>query len=80
MMGVTTHISAPKSNTDCATALNKKPCNHGLAPSLHRILVILLQTADAFVRFRITSGQSSSAAYSTPLRYLKDRTIFRLRP
>ena len=80
MRGVTTHVYASKSNTDWTTSLKKKSDNRGLAPSLLRILDILRQTARAFVRFRITAGQSSSAADSNLPRYLKDGTISRVRP
>ena len=48
-VGITTHIFPPKSL--------KKTDTCGLAPSLIRILVILLQTSCACVRLRITSGQ-----------------------
>ena len=62
MRRVNTHVSAPKSNTKWTTALKKKTDTHGLTPSLLRILDIILQNSCAFFRFRITAGQSSSAA------------------
>ena len=75
MQGITTHVSAPKSNTNCILAWKKNPYTCGPSPSLIRILVILLQTAHALFRFRITAGQSSSAADITLPVYLKDGTI-----
>ena len=80
MQGLTTHVSAPKSNTGWKTDLKKNADTRGLAPSLLRIFFVFLQTACAFVRFRITAGQSSSAANKTLPSYLKDRTISRVRP
>ena len=74
MRGLTIHGYAPKSNTNWTTYLKKNPDTRGLAP------YILCQTVRAFARFRITTGQSSSAANSTLPRYLKDRTISRGRP
>ena len=74
---VTTHISATKSNTNWMMDLKKNMDTRSLALSMLRILNILFQTAQAFVRFRITSGQSSSDADSNLPRYLKYRTIFR---
>ena len=55
VQGVTTHISTSKSNTDWTTDLKKNLDTRGLAPSLIRILFIILQTARAFIRFRITA-------------------------
>ena len=40
MWGVTTHVYAPKSNTDRTTDLKKDPDTRSLAPSLLRILYI----------------------------------------
>ena len=68
-----------KSNTNLITHLKKNPDTFGLAPSLLRILTILLHTARAFSRFCITSGQSLYA-YITLSRYLKEVTISRGRP
>ena len=79
MQGVTTHVSAPKSNTNWTMALKKNPDTSGLDPSLLNILGIILQNAHAFVRFRTTNGQSSFDADITIPRYLKDGTISRLR-
>ena len=42
MRGVTSHVSAPKSNTDCTINLKKNPYTCGNAPSLLWILIILL--------------------------------------
>ena len=75
--GVTTHVSAPNSNTDWKTALKKNSEIRGLAPSLLKILDILCQTVRAFTSFWTPDGQSSSAANSTIPRYLKDKTISR---
>ena len=77
MQGVTTHVSAPKSNTNWMMDLKKNTDTRSLALSLLSILNILCQTAQAFVRFRITASQSSSDADSTLPRYLKGRTILR---
>ena len=77
MRGVTTHVYALKSSADWTMTLKKKPDTRVLALSLLGILNILFQTAQAFVRFRITSGQSSSDADSTLPRYLKYGTILR---
>ena len=76
MQGVTTHVSAPKRNTNCKAALNKNTDTHGLTPSLLRILIIFLQTARDFFRLRITASQSSSAANNILPKYLKEGTIY----
>ena len=57
MWGVTTHVYSPNINTDWTKDLEKNTDTCGLAPSLLRILVIILQTACDFVRLRITAGQ-----------------------
>ena len=75
---LTTHVYAPKRNTDWKTALKKNLNSRGLKPSLLRILAIILQTACAFVRFWITTGQTSYAADSTLPKYLKDMNISRM--
>ena len=80
MWGLATQVSAQNNNTDLTMALKKNLDTRGLAPSLIRILAILLQTTRAFTRYRITAGQSSSATDKTLPRYLKDRTISRVRP
>ena len=80
MQGVTTQVSTPKSNTNCTTSLKKNTDIRGLAPFLLRILFILLQTACAFVRFWISTGQSLSAANNTISRCMKYRTILRVHP
>ena len=77
MHGVTTHISAPKSNTNWATDLKKNLDTRSLAPSLLRILGIFSQTIRALARFCTTVGQLSSATYSTLPSYLKYGTIYR---
>ena len=81
MQGVTNHVSAPKSNTDWKTDLKKNTDTRDLSPSLIRILVIIFQIACAFIRFRFTTCQSSSAAADITLPgYLKYNTILRVRP
>ena len=80
MQGVTTQVSTPKSNTNCTTSLKKNTDIRGLAPFLLRILFVLLQTACAFVRFRVTAFQSPYAADSNFPRYFKDGNISRVRP
>ena len=74
---VTTHVSAPKSITNWMMDLKKNMDTRSLALSMLRILNILCQTAQDFVRFWITSGQSSSDADSTLPSYLKYGTILR---
>ena len=56
--GATTHVSAPKRNTDWTTALKKNPYTHGLTPSLLIILNIIGQTVYTFSRFWTNAGQS----------------------
>ena len=63
MQGVTTQVSALKSNTDCTTALNKNPDTRGLAPSLIGILNILLQTARAILSDTHPFATRSSSKY-----------------
>ena len=75
MLGVTIHVSSLKSNTEWAMDLRKKPDTCGLAPSMLRILVIILQTARAFFKFWITAVQSSYATDNTLPSYLKYDTI-----
>ena len=72
MRGVTTHIYAPKSNTNCTTALKKNPDTRVLSPSLIRMLVILLNTDCVFFRLRITTSQSSSATDISLSWYLRE--------
>ena len=79
IQGLTTHVSAPKSNIDWTTDLKKNPDTRSLAPSLIRILDIFCQTVRAFVMFWITIGHSSSATNSTLPRYFKDGIISRVR-
>ena len=80
MRGATTHVSSLKNNTDCTTTLKKNLDTCGCAPSLLRIIIILLHTNRALVILRITAGQSLSATYTTLPRYFKDGIISRLRP
>ena len=80
MWGLTTHVSTPKSNTDCMAALKKNPDTRRFTLSLLRILAILLQNDHAFVRFWITANQSSSVANNTLPKYLKDTTISMVLP
>ena len=76
-VGVTTHVSAPKSSTNWTTALKKNPDTRGAAPSLLRIFVNFCHTARAFVRFLNTVSQSSSLSEITRPKYFKEVTISR---
>ena len=80
MQVVTTQDSAPKSSTACTMALKKKPDTCSAAPSLLRILDIILQTLLARDKVFTTSGQSLSAAKINRPSYLKEFTISRGRP
>ena len=80
MQGVTTHVSAPKINTDWTKALKKTPDTNGAAPSLTRILVNLYHTSSIFASFLTTSVQYSYVAEMTSPKYLKEFTISRGRP
>ena len=75
--GVTTHLSAPKNNTDWTTYLNKNPDTRGLFPSVLKIPYMLRQTVRAFSSFCTTVRHSPSTANRTLPRYFKDRTISR---
>ena len=80
MRGVTTHVSDPKSNTACTTALKKNLDTHGSAPFLLTIIVILFHIALTRDKFLTTSIQSSPAAKITLTSYQKGVTISRGRP
>ena len=74
--GVTTQVSDLKSSTTFTTALKNNPDNHGAAPSLLRMLSILLQTDLSRDKLLTTAKKSSSAAVITRPKYLKEVTIF----
>ena len=80
MQGVTTHVSAPKKDTDKTTALKKNPYTRGVTPYLMIILFNLRLTACLSTRFLTKAGQSSSAAEITCPKYLKEVTISRGSP
>ena len=50
--GLNIHVSAPKSNTDWTTDLKKNPDTHGLAPSLLKVLVIVLQKCPWLIQIK----------------------------
>ena len=73
--GVRTHVSAPKSNTACTTALENIPKTFGSAPYRIKILVILTQFFLALLRLHTNAGQLSPPAVKTLNRYLKYITV-----
>ena len=62
MWGVVTHVSDPKINTACTTALKNIPNTVGFTSSLLNILDNCAQLLLALRRFRTTSYKSSSEA------------------
>ena len=77
MLGVTTQVSAPKSSTAWIRALNNKPDNQGVDPTLLRMRDILLKTVFARAKLLTTYIQSLSVGEINLPRYLKEVTISR---
>ena len=62
MQGVRTHVSDPKINTACTTALNNTPDTLGSVLYRPMILVRRAQLFHAFLKFPTTAGQLSHPA------------------
>ena len=75
ILGVRTHVSAPKSNTTCTTALKNDLETFGSALYQLRILVIHIQLFLEFIRLPATSVQSSLPAVRNLPRYLNNVTV-----
>ena len=75
--GVRNHVSAPKRNTNCTTALKKCPDIFGYAPSRIKILDIRPQLFIDFCELPATARQLSSPAVITLPRYLNVVTFFK---
>ena len=76
MRGVRTHVSDPKSNTDCNMDLKNIPDILKYAPSWSRILVIRAQLFQVFLKMPTTTSQLSSPAFMKRPRYLKKVTVY----
>ena len=75
MWGISTHVSDPKSNTDCTTALENIPDTLRLAPSHPRILVSRTQLFRNFFKFPTTAGQLLSPTVNNCPEYFKKVTV-----
>ena len=75
ILGISTHVYSPNSNTACTTALKKLPDTLAYAPFRHSIRDRRPQLFRVFYRLPATAGQSSSHAVITHPRYLKDDTV-----
>ena len=73
--GIRTHVSEPKSNTACTTAVKKCSNTFGYASYRLKILDIRTQIFLDFCKLSDTSSQFSPPAFNTLPRYLKDITV-----